>query len=155
MPANYIITEPAPSTTTYIRSGRGGAGNTFRVSSSGSSSSHSTTTTRVTTSSSSSSSQSPARRFFSGVGGAGNVHEASERPTVSLDDEVRRMAAREEHAAQIGHCGIGGAGNVYRRKPSDASDRSSGSNCNDDGRSSISSVSSTSKLWARVRGKEY
>jgi len=134
MGSSYIITEPAPSTTSYIRSGRGGAGNTFRASS---------PTTRSSSTTSSSHNQQP-RRFFSGVGGAGNAHEASERPAVSLDDEVRRMAAREEHAARLGHCGIGGAGNVYRRSGSDASDSSA---------SSISSQTSKSKLWARVTGK--
>lgn len=137
----YIITEPAPSTTTYIRSGRGGAGNILRASS---------TTPNTTTTSHRVPSTAPSstRRFFSGVGGAGNAHEASERPALSLDDEVRRLAAREEHVSERGHCGIGGAGNVYRRKASDASVES-------DSRSSISSVSSKTKLWARMTGKEY
>jgi hypothetical protein len=137
----YIITEPAPSTTSYIRSGRGGAGNILRTSSA-SNANTTTTSHRVP-----SNPPSSTRRFFSGVGGAGNAHEASERPALSLDDEVRRLAAREEHSSHMGHCGIGGAGNVYRRKPSDASVES-------DSRSSISSVSSKSKLWARVMGKE-
>ncbi|CAG9947441.1 unnamed protein product [Clonostachys rosea f. rosea IK726] len=132
MTNNYVVTEGAPSATTYMRCGRGGAGNTYRVSSSSASRS------------SAPSAQAPARRFFSGVGGAGNVHEASERPTVSLDDEVRRLAAQEDQS--IGHCGIGGAGNVYRRKASDAS-----SAISDDARSSFSTSSSGAKIWAQVR----
>jgi hypothetical protein len=153
MPANYYITEPAPSTTSFIRSGRGGAGNTFRAPATSS-------THRVSNNAPSSSNNaqqaSSARRFFSGVGGAGNAHKASERPAISLDDEVRRLAARDS-AAQSGHCGIGGAGNVYRRKASDAGSSSSSSEdgAQDDGRSSISSVSSKAKLWARMTGKEY
>lgn len=128
---NYIVTEPAPSTTSYIRSGRGGAGNIVRASKTNSShhktTSHTATTTTV-----------PSRRFYSGIGGAGNVHEASERPALSLDEEYERAAARE--LTNVGHCGIGGAGNVYRRKASDASSDAS----------SQSSFSSKSNLWARV-----
>ncbi|KAG9255671.1 uncharacterized protein F5Z01DRAFT_672975 [Emericellopsis atlantica] len=135
---SYILTEPAPSTTSYIRSGRGGAGNTFRAS-------PQTTSTTITTSRAPASS-SP-RRFFSGVGGAGNVHKASERPSASaiLDDELRRRTAREENS--MGHCGIGGAGNVYRRKGSDASSQVSDT-------SSVSSTGSRSKLWAKMTGKQ-
>lgn len=124
----YIVTEPSPSTTNYIRSGRGGAGNIVRASKS-SSTSHSIST---------SSSSASARRFFSGIGGAGNAHEASERPALSLDEEYNRAAARD--LSSVGHCGIGGAGNIYRRKTSDAA-----SSC-----SSSSSMSTKSKLWARV-----
>ena len=136
MPGQYIITEPSPSTTSYIRSGRGGAGNIVR-----SSNTHGSNTSAATTKSARSQT-TPARRFFSGVGGAGNAHEASERPVLSLDDEVRRLAAQQE--AAVGHCGIGGAGNVYRRKASDASS-------SDDARSDVSDASSIerAKLWAR------
>lgn len=125
---NYIITEPSPSTTTYMRSGRGGAGNVVRVS-------------KTQKSSHSVPSIAPSRRFFSGIGGAGNAHEASERPALSLDEEYNRQAARD--LATTGHCGIGGAGNVYTRKPSDA-----GSSHSD--ASTSSTLSSKSKMWARV-----
>ncbi len=144
----YIITEPVPSSTTYMRCGRGGAGNTFRAPA------PSPVSTRISSSTSASifgNTTSP-RRFFSGVGGAGNAHEASERPDVSLDTQFQRIAAREDNIAQTGHCGIGGAGNVYRRKESDAS--SSGHSYSDDGASSINSQSSRAKLWARITGKE-
>ncbi|KAM5352693.1 hypothetical protein ACJ41O_005415 [Fusarium nematophilum] len=129
---NYIVTEPSPSTTTYIRSGRGGYGNIARVSSS---------STQKTGSNShpvaSSSAAAPSRRFFSGIGGAGNVHQAGERPALSLDEEYDRIAARDQ--ASAGHCGIGGAGNVYRKASDAGSDVSSSS-----------SLSSKTKLWARV-----
>jgi hypothetical protein len=159
MPANYVLTEPAPSTTSYMRSGRGGAGNTFRTNASassraGSSSSQNTTTVPLSAAISCPTSTVNSRRFFSGVGGAGNAHKASERPTISLDDEVRRMAAREEHAAAMGHCGIGGAGNVYyRRKASDASESSTSSAPGKDldDQSSVSSLGSKKGIWNAVR----
>lgn len=140
MPNNYIITEPAPSSTTYIRSGRGGAGNLFPRSSlplttSSSTSSSATAETKQTPASSSSS-----RRFFSGIGGAGNAHNANERAPHSIEDEFRRAAAREKAGA--GHCGIGGAGNVFRRKQSDAS-------VSDAGSDSASEMSEKAKLWRR------
>lgn len=134
----YLVTEPSPSTTSYIRCGRGGAGNTFRAPSS-------TSTTNAIPSSSKKSPSMPSTRFFSGIGGAGNAHSASERPpvTASLDDAVRHAAARDN--ASVGYCGRGGAGNVYRRKESDASTTSSASSVR-------SGKSSTAKLWSRVSG---
>ncbi|KAI9900966.1 hypothetical protein N3K66_005228 [Trichothecium roseum] len=147
MPGQYIITEPSPSTTSYLRSGRGGAGNITRPP---------TTTTSSTPSSSTTAPASSSRslRFFSGVGGAGNAHKADERPVLSLDDEVRRLAAQQD--AAVGHCGIGGAGNVYRRKASDAGSSSSSSSgssggINDDAKSDVSEASSLgrAKMWAR------
>ena len=138
MPSN-ILTEPSPSTNVYVRSGRGGYGNSSRASKDKSSSSRTVVTpSTTTTTTTSSSTTTPSRRFFSGIGGAGNVHRASEQPNVSLDDEYDRIAARDQMAA--GHVGIGGAGNVFHRKDSDAGSDSSSS----------SSLSSKSKLWARV-----
>ncbi|KAH0592572.1 hypothetical protein MHUMG1_09723 [Metarhizium humberi] len=130
----YLVTEPAPSTTSYVRCGRGGAGNTFRA--------QAAPPPREVSSPSSAAAPSPSR-FFSGIGGAGNAHSASERPpaTASLDDAVRHAAARD--SAPVGYCGRGGAGNVYRRKESDASSSSCASSVR-------SSVSSTAKLWSRV-----
>ncbi|RMJ06622.1 hypothetical protein BHE90_014654 [Fusarium euwallaceae] len=127
---NYIVTEPSPSTNTYIRSGRGGYGNIRKTKDTSHKPSHTVT-----------SSATPSRRFFSGIGGAGNAHEASEHPPISLDEEYDRIAARDHLAA--GHVGIGGAGNVYHRKDSDAA--SDDTNASDD-----SSLSSKAKLWARV-----
>ena len=128
----YLVTEPAPSTTSYTRCGRGGAGNVYRGPS---------TPTTTTISSTSSQPRASSTRFFSGIGGAGNAHSASERPppALSLEDAVRHAAARD--TPSVGYCGRGGAGNIYRRKESDAS--SSGSSVR-------SSMSSTAKLWGRV-----
>ncbi|KAI1009735.1 hypothetical protein LB504_003209 [Fusarium proliferatum] len=131
---SYILTEPSPSTNVFVRSGRGGYGNISRASKDTTSSSPSNRTV-VTPSTTTT---TPSRRFFSGIGGAGNVHRASEQPSVSLDDEYDRIAARDQMAA--GHVGIGGAGNVFHRKDSDA-----GSDASDS-----SSMSSKTKLWARV-----
>ncbi|KAM0302942.1 hypothetical protein ACHAPM_003728 [Fusarium culmorum] len=131
--ANYILTEPSPSTNVFVRSGRGGYGNISRASKPTNASTSRTVATTTTTTPT-----APSRRFFSGIGGAGNVHRASEQPSVSLDDEYDRIAARDQMAA--GHVGIGGAGNVFHRKESDA-----GSDI-----SSSSSLSSKTKLWARV-----
>jgi hypothetical protein len=134
--ANYILTEPSPSTNVFVRSGRGGYGNIARASKQTTSTASRTVVTPSVTATTTST--APSRRFFSGIGGAGNVHRASEQPSVSLDDEYDRIAARDQMAA--GHVGIGGAGNVFHRKESDA-----GSDI-----SSSSSLSSKTKLWARV-----
>ncbi|KAF5005316.1 hypothetical protein FDECE_8212 [Fusarium decemcellulare] len=129
---NYIVTEPSPSTNAYVRSGRGGYGNITRTATS---SSKQTTTPNSRTVATKA---TPSRRFFSGIGGAGNAHEPSEHPGLSLDEEYDRIAARDQ--VNAGHCGIGGAGNVYHRKASDASSDASSS----------SSLSSKTKLWSRV-----
>lgn len=136
---NYIITEPMPTTTTYMRSGRGGAGNTFRVPSGPRQPPTQVISTDAPASASASaaaaaSSQQP-RRYHSGIGGAGNVHMTSEKPTLSLDERFRRMVAREQHAT-VGRCGIGGAGNVYRKPEPVADD--------------AASVNSRTRLWTRV-----
>ncbi|KAG7101065.1 Cytochrome b5 like protein [Verticillium longisporum] len=57
---------------------------------------------------------SSTRRFYSGIGGAGNVHAAGERPAVSFEEEIARARAREKSG--VGRVGIGGAGNIFRRK---------------------------------------
>jgi hypothetical protein len=150
MKGGYIITESSPSTTTYMRSGRGGMGNTFRAAPTTvrSAVSSSSQPAIVSQPSSSSSSSASSRRFFSGIGGAGNVHSASERPALSLDDDFRRAAARD--AAPVGYTGIGGWGNVYRRKQSDASDSSASTAVDDDVSSETSSMTTKSKMWARA-----
>jgi hypothetical protein len=151
MKGGYIITESSPSTTTYMRSGRGGMGNTFRASPTTIRSAVSSSSQPAAVSKPSSSSSASSRRFFSGIGGAGNVHSASERPALSLDDDFRRAAARD--AAPVGYTGIGGWGNVYRRKQSDASDSSASSAAtaiDDDVSSETSSMTTKSKMWARA-----
>lgn len=146
MSSNYIFTEPAPSTTTYMRSGRGGAGNTYRASSSSSSSSAQTKNISPPSPS------SATRRFFSGIGGAGNVHEADKqrRPELlrSLDDgSTTSGGLLRDQPPSVGYCGRGGAGNVYRRKTSDASSDAASVASN------ASSVSAKAKMWvARLSG---
>ncbi|ETR98200.1 hypothetical protein M419DRAFT_12021 [Trichoderma reesei RUT C-30] len=149
MPVKYIFTESAPSQTNYFRSGRGGAGNTFRTSALLPSTATSTATTTTTTSSSSAQQPRhlPNQRFFSGIGGAGNVHQADELQSALLNSlETSPPLGNPER----GHVGRGGAGNVYgggRRKTSDA-----GSSVSSAG-SVASSVSEKARAWAsRVGG---
>ncbi|ODA80775.1 hypothetical protein RJ55_03734 [Drechmeria coniospora] len=156
----YRLTEPEPSTASYVRTGRGGAGNVFRPASSSASSDK-----PATMASSAATSSSNRRSFFSGIGGAGNVHPPTARPSVSasLDDAVRHAQARDN--APLGYCGRGGAGNVFyndkrpfavdaRRKGSDAS-FSSSSTASDVSSRVRDSVTSTTKLWVRrISGKE-
>lgn len=152
MPVKYIFTESAPSQTNYFRSGRGGAGNTFRTSTlpSTATSTASTTTTTTTTTTSSTSTQPrhlPNQRFFSGIGGAGNVHPADELQSALLSSLESMGPVNPER----GHVGRGGAGNVYgggaRRKTSDAGSSVSSA------ASVASSVSEKAKAWAsRVGG---
>ncbi|KAL6905128.1 hypothetical protein GGI43DRAFT_301541 [Trichoderma evansii] len=128
MPSGYIFTESAPSQSAFYRSGRGGAGNTFRTSSAPSSSSAATTFTPR---------QLPNQRFFSGIGGAGNVHQADQlQPAI-----LRSLETPADHNPSVGYVGRGGAGNVYRRKTSDAGSMSSAD-------SASSSVSDKAKMWA-------
>ncbi|TFB07502.1 hypothetical protein CCMA1212_001233 [Trichoderma ghanense] len=151
MPVKYIFTESAPSQTNYFRSGRGGAGNTFRTSAVPSTATSSVSTTTTTSASASSSAAQPRhlpnQRFFSGIGGAGNVHPADELQSALLSSlETMSPLSNPER----GHVGRGGAGNVYcggRRKTSDA-----GSSVSSAG-SVASSVSEKAKAWAsRVGG---
>ncbi|KUJ19800.1 uncharacterized protein LY89DRAFT_461538 [Mollisia scopiformis] len=49
--------------------------------------------------------------FSTSIGGAGNVRNLSERPTVSLSTKLEREEAQRRAAAKYWHHGIGGAGN--------------------------------------------
>lgn len=102
---SYSITEPHPTVpkNSYMHSGRGGAGNFFRAP-------QTTAPTGVPTPAATSTTSSS--RFYSGRGGAGNVHSASERQTISFDEEFQRAEVREK-TATITHVGRGGAGNVF------------------------------------------
>ncbi|KAG6138417.1 hypothetical protein E4U12_008240 [Claviceps purpurea] len=145
--SKYLLTEPSPSSTSFIRCGRGGAGNTFRASSKTAST---TTTTTITATSTTKTSSS--RRVFGGIGGAGNVHPVTEMPspTESLDDALRHAAARD--GASVGYCGRGGAGNIYRLKDKnhDATSLSSSSSSSCSVASLESKSSSSAKLWNRL-----
>ncbi|EOO02620.1 hypothetical protein UCRPA7_1883 [Phaeoacremonium minimum UCRPA7] len=127
--ASYTVTEPHPTVpkNSYMHSGRGGAGNMFRAPT------NTTPSTGVPTHPVSA--PQPTGRFYSGRGGAGNAHAASERPTLSFDEEYARADAREK-ASTMGHVGRGGAGNVFasvstnahkERKHSNASSASTSS----------------------------
>ena len=123
----YTITEPHPTVraNAYTHSGRGGLGNTFRA--------PTTVTpaagipTPLTKVSSGSSASHTSARFYAGRGGAGNAYPASERPSVSLDDEyVYASAAAAKSTTTGGYVGRGGAGNFYSSKSS-SHKKSSGS----------------------------
>ncbi|KAL6874245.1 hypothetical protein HDV57DRAFT_241918 [Trichoderma longibrachiatum] len=150
MPVKYIFTESAPSQTTYFRSGRGGAGNTFRTSALPSTATSTASTTTTTATSSSQPRHLPNQRFFSGIGGAGNVHPADELQSALLSS-LESMGPLGGGNPERGHVGRGGAGNVYgggaRRKTSDAGSSVSSA------ASVASSVSEKAKAWAsRVGG---
>lgn len=129
----YSVIEPHPTASTYLYSGRGGAGNTFKA--------------PKTTSGSTA--QGPASlfqnglpqsssKFSSGRGGAGNIHPHSERAIFSFDEELERQTTRQRKIDEGAtyHVGRGGAGNYTTtwngsssRKDSSSSagsDRSSG-----------------------------
>lgn len=140
MPSQILISEPHPSAPagSYAHGGRGGAGNTYRVSSSAS---------RAAAAASSSSVsahpvkvQRSSKKFYSGIGGAGNVHAADERASLNLGEEFERAKVRDR--APTGHVGVGGAGNVYRKGT--ASTSSGGSVRSHD------TSSSTAGFWGRI-----
>ncbi|KOS23010.1 hypothetical protein ESCO_003447 [Escovopsis weberi] len=153
----YVFTEHSPSTTTYIRSGRGGAGNTFRTADLPPPPTSRSLMPTPTSTSSSPSSSSAGRRFFSGIGGAGNVHEPdhARRPALlrSLESEAAAAAAAARSPAErgpaVGYAGRGGAGNVYSyraagRAGSDAGSVASAKSWASDG----STLSAKAKAWA-------
>ena len=119
----YTITEPHPTVVKdhYTHAGRGGAGNYFRAPTTTPASGVPTpaaeptipTTTTTTATAPSSSSSSSSTRFYSGRGGAGNLHVAPRPPALSFEEEYRRQA--RAGAKPVSHVGRGGAGNVYAR----------------------------------------
>lgn len=123
-----------------MHSGRGGAGNTFKT----------PKTTDATTAFGPASlfgSKLPqtSTKYAAGRGGAGNIHNASDRTAFSFDEELQRQATRENKAKQSGaayHVGRGGAGNWNStRSPSTSSSRKD---------SSSSSGSTRSGFFARL-----
>ena len=102
----YVVTEPHPTVmqNTYVHAGRGGAGNLFRAP-------LTTPSTGVPTEMKAAKAASSGR-FYSGRGGAGNVHSSVERPVLSLDEEYTLTEAREK-TSLFGHVGRGGAGNFF------------------------------------------
>ncbi|KAL2157734.1 hypothetical protein VTH06DRAFT_5217 [Thermothelomyces fergusii] len=158
----YTITEPHPTVpqNSYTHSGRGGLGNFFRAPATTSPSGVPTPASKSTVSSSSSSSSSNSRRFYSGRGGAGNAHAASERPVISFDEEFARAEVREKkQAGGVSHVGRGGAGNVIVGSPSSpdgvgdgaALGRRDSASSQGSRRSSASTASSLAEWWGRVK----
>ncbi|KAI9882358.1 MAG: hypothetical protein M1823_005891 [Watsoniomyces obsoletus] len=116
----YHLTEPQASTphgTSYVHTGRGGAGN-FQASSKSSSSSTATNTSNLPP-------PPTTGRFLTGRGGTGNVHSASERPMFFFDEDMERLSSRAEPAPVI-HVGRGGAGNWTNVGKTDGATASSG-----------------------------
>jgi hypothetical protein len=109
MPSHYSITEPHPTATTYLHSGRGGAGNTFRAPKNSTDGS----TARGPASALKTGLPASSSKYSAGRGGAGNIHAVSERPVFSFDDELERQNTRERKMrdGSVWHVGRGGAGN--------------------------------------------
>lgn len=119
MTSRYSVNEPHPTASTYIHSGRGGAGNAFKA-------------PKLT---SGSSAHGPASlfegglpqtssKFSSGRGGAGNIHKSSDKAVFSFDEELDRQTTRQRKLEEGGvyHVGRGGAGNMFTgRSPSTSS----------------------------------
>lgn len=59
--------------------------------------------------------------FASGIGGAGNIHDASERAVISFQEELARSRTRDNSWPTGYFIGIGGAGNRRGSKRSRAS----------------------------------
>ncbi|KAM3074688.1 hypothetical protein ACMFMG_008113 [Clarireedia jacksonii] len=118
MPSHqYQVTEPHPSVTTssFIHSGRGGAGNTFKA--------PPTTNGRDARGPASLFSRGlpeTSIKFSSGRGGAGNILPTSKKAPFSFDEELDRQSTRDKkmNAGGIWHVGRGGAGNWAAGRPS-------------------------------------
>jgi hypothetical protein len=133
MPSRYSITEPHPTTSKFVHSGRGGAGNTFRA----------PKTTKGATACGPASLfetglPDGSSKFSSGRGGAGNIHPSSEKAIFSFDEELERQSSRERKMKEGAtyHIGRGGAGNFAQTKP--ASGRKDSSSSGDSNTSSRS-----------------
>jgi hypothetical protein len=114
---SYTITEPHPTVpkNSYTHSGRGGAGNFFRVS-------ETTSPLGVPVRAPTNPTTTTAPRFYSGRGGAGNIHSSAERQALSFDEEFQRAEIREK-TSTITHVGRGGAGNVFSSLSSSTEDK--------------------------------
>ena len=119
----YSIVEPAPTArpNTYIRTGRGGAGNMYKPSSIKSNSS-SAPLRQISSAKSNASSTSSNGTYLSGRGGAGNVRPRQEAEPFNFDEELTMQMTRDQNAS-VWHVGRGGAGNWTRSAPSNGLDR--------------------------------
>jgi hypothetical protein len=129
MPATYSVTEPHPTASKYIHSGRGGAGNTFKAPKTSKGSSARGPASLISTT------PKPDSKFSSGRGGAGNIHNSSEKAIFSFDEELERQCTREKAMKQEGaiwHVGRGGAGNWTTARPSSSHRKDSSSSGDSD-----------------------
>jgi hypothetical protein len=109
---NYSLVEPHPHTTSpYVHTARGGAGNIIK-------SSFSQPFATSTSTPRSSIDHKQPNTFKSGRGGAGNVHHSSERAIFSFDEELERQMRQQDAMAPVYHVGRGGAGNMIYRDSS-------------------------------------
>lgn len=97
-----------------MHAGRGGAGNTFKAPklSLGSSA-------RGPASLFETGLPQTSYKFSSGRGGAGNIHQNSEKKIFSFDEELDRQNSREKRMNEgaVYHVGRGGAGNWTKSRP--------------------------------------
>jgi hypothetical protein len=112
---NFHITEPHPNVaSSYIYSGRGGAGNAMRIKPSEVTAGHTATgpASRIKLT------PPPTTNFYAvGRGGAGNMKK-SERAIFSFDEELQQQERLRSGQAPVYHIGRGGAGNyVDEMKP--------------------------------------
>ena len=146
------ITEPHPSVSqsTYLHTGRGGAGNVHNVSPS------SVTDGRTASGPASRTNLPPPPTnayYMSGRGGAGNVHTNKERAIFSFDEELALQQKMLEHQAPVYHVGRGGAGNLYDERAPGASRQGSASSTFSDGSAASEKArKSIEGAWNRVRG---
>jgi len=133
MPSRYSVTEPHPSvSSSYVHSGRGGAGNTFKAPKTTAPAS-----ARGVASLFEAGLPQTASKFSSGRGGAGNIHPSSEKAIFSFDEELERQSSREKKLQNgaIYHVGRGGAGNWAASSSMTSSSRKDSSSSSDSDRS--------------------
>ena len=130
----YQLTEPHPTVTKYAHSGRGGAGNYYKAPKTSNGS-----TARGPASNFEVGLPQTSSKFSAGRGGAGNIHDNSERPIFSFDEELERQNTRERKMKEgaVWHVGRGGAGNLI--STSQATSRKDSSSSADSVNSSRSS----------------
>ncbi|KAJ4373040.1 hypothetical protein N0V83_003331 [Neocucurbitaria cava] len=145
---SFHITEPHPSVgSSYIYSGRGGAGNAMRIKPSevtaGATASGPASRVKLTA--------PPTNAIYAtGRGGAGNM-KRSERAMFSFDEELQQQERLRSQQAPVYHIGRGGAGNlVDEMKP-----RSQRTNSNASSTSSVESEKdgvrrSVDSAWKRL-----
>lgn len=143
---SFHVTEPHPTVaSTYIYSGRGGAGNAMRVNPSqvtnGQTASGPASRIKLTS--------PPNNCYLTGRGGAGNMKK-TERAMFSFDEELQQQERLRAQQAPVYHIGRGGAGNLIdewkprAQRQNSASSNSSVESEKDGARRSVDST------WRRI-----